>query len=125
MATTKARAMEKKELWKELWPAMLSALASLAFHAAHMGAVLTAAGISTGLAHAHHAQHGGAAGVDGWVWLSWVGWGVNGVTLLLAGHLFVKYWRHRRDDRRKAASHLTVCLISFAIVFAAIGLTLQ
>ncbi|WP_309120027.1 hypothetical protein [Paenibacillus sp.] len=95
-----------------IWPALLSAAASVLFHAAHAAAMIVAAG-ATGLhAHAHHAQ-GGAFG-----WTAWLGWGANAVTLALCVFLFASYVRHRRDDRRKAASHLAVCLTSFAVVAA-------
>lgn len=117
-------AERRRTLRRELWPAIAAAAASIAFHAVHMIAALAAAGASS-LAHAHHAHHAaGSAGGDAFGWLLWLGWGVNGLTLLLAGHLLFSYFRHRRADRRKAASHLTVCLISFAIAFVTIGITL-
>jgi len=95
-----------------MWSAPIAAAASVLFHAAHGAAMLAAAG-ATGLhAHAHHAG-GGASG-----WTAWLGWGADAITLALCVVLFVSYLRHRRDDRRKAASHLTICLASFAVVAA-------
>ncbi|MCI3921001.1 hypothetical protein MO973_12225 [Paenibacillus sp. TRM 82003] len=118
----------RRSMWKELWPALAAAGASIAFHAVHMLAVLATAGASS-LAHAHHAHHAhhasGGAGDGAAAWLAWLGWGINGVTLLLAGHLLFSYFRHRKADRRKAASHLVVCLVSFAIVFVTIGISLS
>jgi hypothetical protein len=95
-----------------IWPAILSAAVSVLLHAAHAAALVAAAG-ATGLhAHSHHA-HGGASG-----WTAWLGWGANAVTLALCVILFASYFRHRREDWRKAASHLAVGLTSLAVVAA-------
>jgi len=95
-----------------VWPALLSAAVSVLLHAAHAAAMVAAAG-ATGLhAHAQHA-HGGASG-----WTAWLGWGANAVTLALCVALLASYVRHRREDRRKAASHLAVAVTSLAVVAA-------
>lgn len=123
---SQARAAVKKSIWREIWPAVASIGATIVFHTIHMIGVLAAAGASS-LAHhvhAHHAHGGGSGGGAGLEWLSWVGWGINGMTALFAAHLLVSYFRHRRTDRHRAASHLTVCLISFVIVFVTIGISL-
>ena len=124
MIQDQARVIEKRAIWKEIWPAAASIAATVVFHTIHMLGVLAAAGASS-LAHhvhAHHAHSGGSgAGME---WLSWLGWGINGLTLLFGVHLLVSYFRHRRSDRRRASSHLVVCLISFVIVFVTIGLSL-
>lgn len=98
---------------RTFWPVLVSAAASILLHAVHMAAAITAAGAASLHAHAGHA-HGHAAGAPGW--MAWLGWGLNVLTLVLAACLFISYLRLRRDNRRKAASHLTVCLVSFTIV---------
>jgi hypothetical protein len=119
--TSQARAAEKRPLWKDLWPAIASVAASILFHTVHLIGVLAAAGASS---FAHHMHHHGSRGGPGMEWLFWVGWGLNGITLLFAIHCLVAYLRHRRTDPKRAASHLTVSLLSFVIVFAAIGMSL-
>lgn len=121
--TTQARAAEKRALWKDLWPAVASIAASILFHTIHMIGVLAAAGASSLAHHVHMHQHGSHS-VPGMEWLPWLGWGLNGITLLFAVHCLAAYLRHRQTDPRRAASHLTVCLLSFVIVFAAIAMSL-
>lgn len=99
-----------------IWPAIVSAAASVLFHSAHAALMLAAAGAAGLHAHNHHAH--GAGTQDPYGWLLWLGWGINALSIALCIALFTSYLRRRRDNHRAAASHLTACLVTFAIVAA-------